>query len=129
VTWELGPVPTGSQPAPPFEHTLTILDNDRSGAPGEELDAPAGLLETVENRVFLSGKFTTVHGDREPGLARLRSDGRLDASFEAPMLEGVGRPLGTMADGRIYTSWLVASPTIPPHLSGGVGPRQPLAWR
>jgi len=119
VTWELGPVPTGSQPAPPLEHTLTIQDNDQPGAPGEGLDGPTELLETGENRVFLSGEFTTVHGEREPGLARLRSDGRLDASFEAPALEGVGRPLGTMADGRIYTSWLVASPTIPPHLRKG----------
>lgn len=119
VTWELGPVPTGSRPAPPLEHTLTILDNDQPGAPGEGLDSPAKLLETDKNRVFLSGKFTTVHGDQEPGLARLRWDGRPETSFEAPALEGVGRPLGTMADGRIYTSWLVASPTIPPHLRKG----------
>lgn len=103
ASWRLIQVPPNYRVRAPEEVLLLLADNDRPGAPGEALPAPAQLLGTPEGGVLLAGVFPTVHGQSRSNLARLLPDGRLDPAF-APVAAPSGLLLGTLGDGRFYVS-------------------------
>ena len=68
-----------------------------TGANGEVL----AVCLLPDGRVLLGGAFEAVQGVPRQGLARLNGDGSLDASFVAPVPNGVVRCLRLQEDGAI----------------------------
>jgi uncharacterized delta-60 repeat protein len=80
---------------------------DATFDPGAGINGSITALSLqADGRVLIGGNFTTVHGRRRNGIARLHSDGSLDESFDPG--EGISDPfdpriaaLILQADGRI----------------------------
>jgi uncharacterized delta-60 repeat protein len=52
--------------------------------PGEGFDrGPVSMLLQPDGRILIGGEFTTIDGEPRAGIARLDSDGSVDASFDA----------------------------------------------
>ena len=99
--------------ASPIVARLNIIDDESSNVPAGSLDTTFSSLAGANNAVYalalqrdgkiiLGGDFRTVNNVTRNRLARLNSNGLLDATFNAG--EGPNRPIRAMAlqpDGRI----------------------------
>jgi uncharacterized delta-60 repeat protein len=82
-------VPYG--PGPSTEVTFVI--NEGSGDPGTVWDFSASIEnEVAGNHILVGGEFTSMNGVPRSGVARLNTDGTLDATFDP----------GSGADGPVY---------------------------
>ena len=83
------------------------------------LDGPVSLIVALPNsQILVSGKFTTVNGSPRPGLARLESNGSLDASCAPPaeLSSNQVRSLALQTDGKVL---LCGGPVVIRLLSNG----------
>ncbi len=77
---------------------------DTAFSRGGEPDGDVGQLAlTTDGRVLIAGGFSTVNGLPRRGMARLNTNGTLDASFNAGLTEAT-RCFVVQADGRIPVS-------------------------
>ena len=77
------------------------LDADFNPGTGPN-NAVKSIVQQADGKILVAGAFTTVNGENKPSIARLNTDGSLDASFSTGT--GIDNAIYTMAlrpDGRI----------------------------
>ncbi len=68
------------------------------------------ILSLPDGRTYIRGAFTTVNGSNRPGLARLNTDGSLDATI-APADAYLYTAMALQADGKLLVGTLFATTT------------------
>ena len=103
-------VPTGGAVlGVPSAAVVRLVDNDRIGSVDSEFSSAFGAAGSVgavavqpDGRVLVTGNFTSFGGTNINRLARLGTNGLLDATFAVGLgLDNFGYALGIQADGKV----------------------------
>lgn len=94
-----------------FSHALIRLNTNGSTDStfvGPELNGVAGRVwyDSVSNKVYVVGTFTTVNGQARKSIMRLNLDGSVDTTFQPLAISGTGDlvDIVPMPDGKIYVA-------------------------